>query len=516
MSDVMADNVPTICIEPKMGDPVLITSSHDLKLEASETSSIVDSSITSEDSEYDISMEKSSMQLLESKIAYIKHTTKVDHVNRALYHSILFTIVIYLLTFVIALVVLSTLPKPSSYIQFSDKLLEQGKDIYEAIYAVEANLIEYYSEDILTALTSNHITQHYWPCTFGPDYTFAVLNVSNLPTGEIKTLTQCTFITKNGFKDRLKPSSDSLLALQSWITQNYPLIRRKGDIFDKEFTAPFTYYEFYGVDVIVNQTIPNWNDFISSKITDAVSKLSYNHDFFELVAQLDFAFISKNRKIADQRISTIQQSLFDQIRYNRMQELIIHLIFSILLFVFPLALGMLLILPSIQKLQAERLTLIKLLLLVPKSLVWDLVYVTYKENGEGDDQDADENQSLEAAQKLALNKAKARLMKTDDVIEVIDDSQKRLLILLSMVFFSIAIPVIAHCGWRYADNKAADITLSRYGDIITLYNSFHALRQEGIVLFLPKAVTPTSFKPYWDDILPASEEFKKLSDAVNI
>lgn len=504
--------VPTeASIQRKQSKVVADSASEDSHLldEDDDTSSDIDS-----DDEFKI--DQSAIEALESKITYIKNCTKVDTINRSFSKAILFTIGTYLSSFIIALIVLSSLPQASTYIEFSDKLLEQGKEIYNAVYVIQAHLIEHYSTDILNVVTSDYKSQNFWPCHLGhkePLYNYTVLNETNLSTGEVRFLRKCTFITKNAYKDSIGPMAVRLIALQGVITDRYTQFRRRDDILDKTYAMPFIYYEYYGPTQIYNQTIPNWSDFVSSKIIDAVSKLAVNHDFRLLVTQLDFFFMTKNRKIMGDGIKRLQAAVFEQILANRNQELIIHLVFSIIFVLLPFILVLFWIMPATRKLQKERLLLMKMILLLRKSLVWDFVYVTYAEKEDGEEED--QSQEKTEAQKLALSKAKARQMKTDDVIEVIDDNKRKLSISFFVILLSISIPVVVHCAWRYSDNQLGASRVDDYVDILTVYDSFHALRAEGIMMFLPKSVAPTIYKPYFGEIKDSAETMARLTDDVS-
>jgi hypothetical protein len=417
----------------------------------------------------------------------------------------------------VALIVFSSLPKPAPYIEFSDKLLEQGRDIFDAIYYVNSLFLEQESDVILEKLTSSHVSQNYWPCTFGEEYEYDELNEADAPTGTKIKLKRCAFVEKRDFAEKLTEVVRNLEEIQNWLTQSYLKIRRENDILDTKLTASLDYYEFHGVNDSVTTKAPTWADFVSSKINDAISKLSTQHDFKNnLAAQLDFMFVAKNRKIIEDKIKSLQEKIFEQLTANRNQELIAHLVFSIILVLLPVLLMVGFIMPALRALHQERIQLLKLLLLVPKSLVWDFVYITYKEKEENEEDGEEGNQSMTATEKLALSKAKQRKMKTEDVVDIVDDNKSKIVIYLSILLFSISIPLIAHCAWRYTDNISASANIGRYTDVLKLYYSFSALREESIGIYSPSQVAPDLFAPYFGDVKHAAEEIKEKTNEVMI
>ena len=477
-------------------------------------SSVDESSSSDEDSDEETSVDKSLVKSIESKLAYIKNTTKIDGINRSFMNSVFITLVIYISTFVIALISLNALPKFDGYLVFSELLLDQGREIYDAIYSADVVLLEEISNDILSNMTQSHISQNYWPCTFGEEYEFAIKSETNIDTGAKKTLQKCTFAEKAHYSEHLVEVAKTLEKTQGVLTEFYAKIRRENDILDSQYTASFDYFEFYGIDRLVTHKSPNWADFVSSKVVDAVGKLSKKHDVKDIASQLDFLFLAKNRHIIDEQIKSLQGIIFDQVISNQNLELIIHLVFAIILIILPFILVGFFILPAIKKLQGERSNILKLLLLVPKSLIWDFVYVTYKEKEEGEDADEEDSRELSDAQKLALSKAKSRKMKTDDAIEVINDSKVRLLVITFAALLSVALPIIVHCAWRYTDNQTSQLTIERYRDILVLYSLFSSLRFESIPIWHPSQNAPPVFAPVWDDYKTASDRIAEKADEV--
>lgn len=173
-----------------------------------------------------------------------------------------------------------------------------------------------------------------------------------------------------------------------------------------------------------------------------------------------------------ERLYEVQNAVFARIRTIIAAEVLAHLLLCVILTVGSAILFATVFMPNIRNIQTERILVLKLMLLVPKSVVWDFVYTIYRDSEEEDEDAVDEDDDgisrTGQAAKDAM-KAKALKLKSEDQVEILNENKHGLLYFFGLGLASICLPLIVHVAWRYSFNAAWSTKLYYYYDIITLY-----------------------------------------------
>jgi hypothetical protein len=163
-----------------------------------------------------------------------------------------------------------------------------------------------------------------------------------------------------------------------------------------------------------------------------------------------------------------------------------HLAITLLLIILTGGSFFLLLVPRIRQVQSDRLLVLKLLLLVPKSVVWDFVYRIYRDDSEDElnDDDLDDGKSRadgnEEANKL---KAKALRLHSEESVEIVQDNIYGLYLFFGLLMFSLVIPSIVHVAWKYSFNTLWIEHLDMYKNTVLLYSTLNSLGWRAVGLW---------------------------------
>ena len=452
---------------------------------------------------------------LEDKLRNIKDTSKVDPTNQKLGIALNLTLGSYVTLLIVALIILVALAKPEALFEFGDHLNEQATLLNDVINTARILYLKQHAVKLTTALTSKNATQNYWPCTWdSKNFVFNQLDVNNVATGVNKTLKPCPFTLKYDSVKQLEKYTSRLHKSQEWFTNAYSSLRVEGDVLDQVYNAEFHYYEFdKGADAQPSfPTAATWPDFIGSKVIDSVDKLSAHHDITESESRLDWQFIVYNRDVMTSRLTALQYAVYDKVTELLNTEATIHLIFTILTLGLCGFSFFVLLVPRIRNIQAERLLLLKLLLLVPKSLVWDFVNRIYKDTEEDKDE-LDDGQSGTTGKSEAL-KAKAMKRITKESVDIVNDNAWALYLFFGIGLLSISIPLIVHVAWRYSFNTMWADQLHDYTDVLGLYTEINALLWRSTGLWALTTFVEDKDKRFWANISYTSSRLSYSADKV--
>ena len=434
------------------------------------------SSSSSEDEE-----EKENLALnaeVEDKLSKLRLVEKENNSTRKLGCVLVFTFAALFCTFLAGLISANVAPHPKSLYIFLDKLSKQSVVINSIIFAVRLGIFEEEAMEIVANFTNTPGSEEFWECSLGEPYT----------TKGGKTVPLCPFVKKFSVKGELVDALPKLIESQNWFVENYPKIRADGDVLDVIFTAqvPVKSYENGMMGLPTTRTYASWADLIGAGLFDAVSKLSINpvFDGSELAPRLDFQFIQGNRNAILSRLAEIQEGAFSKIESLLATEALIHLVIMIISIVIVGSSFFIFMIPAIRQVMADRILILKLLLLVPKSVVWDFVYTIYRDDSEDEENLVDgEVGDTEKAREEA--KAKAMKLRSEDAVDIIADNAYQLYIFYGVGMFTVILPVLIHVIWRYTFNAAYSEELYTYHEVSFLYTTVNSLLWRAVGLLAP-------------------------------
>lgn len=430
----------------------------------------------SSDSDSDDGSETSEAEIaalgIETKLKDIKESDVEDRSVARLGQALLYSLGFFVAVLIVALVSSNTIPNPIQYFTFLDELIIQSNLLNDVIFITRLMYYQQNNKDILDKITSSPASKDYWPCSLKGTY-----------TNNSVTLEQCDFAYKFYPVKKLKAEIHELQEAQHWFTSNYISLRTEGDELDKVYNGPFEYNEYdKGVKAPPSKhEVSNWPDF-HSKVLDAIDKLTQNsveHKINEdIESRLDYLFIQDNRNVMLDRLVLIQDSLFARVRSILAEEVLLHLILAIIFTVGAVAIFFLVFVPRIREIQNDRILILKLMLLVPKSVVWDFVYTIYRDTDEDEenmeDEMMDEDGNTGKAAKDAV-KAKALKMRSEEPVDIINDNVYGLYYFFGIGIASLCLPLIVHLAWRYTFNTMWSTELYFFYDVVTLFTYTNSL-----------------------------------------
>ena len=424
-----------------------------------------ESEYSSEDEEEDVVAANAG---LESKLLFIRETEQEDPSMRRFKVTLNFTFAILIALMSCALIASNVLTNPLKHFEFLDHLDDQAILINDIIGTTRNMFFEQLSDSIIANFTNTTGAHRFWPCALGQPYT---------PPGQ-ETLETCEFMTNFDPVERLRSETERLYEAQKWLANNYPLIRSPGDQIDEIYNHPFTYSEYTNGPFApaTSAQISGWVDFVGTKVLDAISKL-ISQPIIDGTAQsrLDFAFIQTNRNLMVSKIQALQSATVQRMGDIITVEASLHLAITLILIGLLAISFFVFMIPRIRQIQSDRLLVLKLLLLIPKSVVWDFVYRIYRDDSEDDmNEDADGSRELDGNEQNE-QKAKALRLHSEESVEIINDNAYGLYLFFGLLMLSITLPSIVHVAWKYSFNTTFRTNLENYQSALLLLSSFNSL-----------------------------------------
>jgi hypothetical protein len=484
-----------------------VTQSGNIAQDIDEDSEVTSSSDSDESEEDDMAAG------VDTKLRAIKDSEVEDPSIFRLGRLLNFTFVFFFVTLISAFIASNTVQNPFQHFVFLDELAQEALLINEIIFSAKMMYLQQVNNRILTEkIIPANASNPFWECSLNKDY----VRPNGLPV-----LKECEFSKKFNYTKYMSEFLGDLKEAQLWFTNNYLSIRSPGDELDSVYANPFQFKEYTsgkgGPATLIEA--PTWADFVA-KIIDAVEKITTQPDLVNNTeSRLDYQFIESNREIAVDRLEEIKDALFEKVRSILRTEVLVHLIFAIIFVVGAGSLFFFVYIPNIRQIQAERLLILKLLLLVPKSVVWDFVYMIYRdaededEEGLEDDFDEDGKSRTGQAAKDAA-KAKAMKMKSEESVEILNDNAYGLYLFYGIGLFSIVVPLIIHVAWRYAFNAEWFVNLYYYYDTVSLFTSINALLWRSAALWYPTEYALTEDIPYTLPLRNATMDIRYSADKV--
>ena len=467
------------------------------------------SSSSSSDDEEDNETENTEIQVLkeglDNKITKIRKSKEPIPSQKRLAFTLNLGLASLVLISVVALIASNVLATPVAYFKFGDELNIESNVLNNVINLARMMYLQEHADDILE---SKNTISTYWPCTWGE------------PTkAPLPVLKKCEFSGALHPKEDLQAYAEHLSEAQHWFAENYPKIRQAGDTLDKVYNTPFDYNEYSGAqtDPANLTTIPTWTDFIGSKLLDALEQLAEDPNIVPgQPGRYDWQFIIANRDIMANQIKAIQDATYKRAEEVLVTEATMHLALTIITIVIAATIFWGFLLQRIKEIQTDRLVILKLLLLIPRAMVWNFVSQVYRDQDDDDDDDDDATTTDNNAKSQTTMGASKSIhkLKSDETIEVLQDDVYKLYLFFGLLIFSITIPPIVHVAWRYSFNADWGLSLDHYVDVVTFYTTINSLLWRATGLWALKDFVPTNDKPFWLDLETAKSRLKTTKDTV--
>lgn len=442
---------------------------------------------------------------MEHKLAKLKTADKEMVSTRRLSYVLFGTFVILIGALVAGLISANISQSPEPLFAFLDQLSLQSTIINRAIFSLRLGRYIEEASFISSNISNTPGSEGFWECSLGDAYNYtkgsATVNVAT-----------CPFVYKFDLKTNLENMIQDLIDSQNWFTTNYPNIRKAGDALDKVFTAKLSYNSFENGWMAdpVTRDYASWTDFIGAGFFDAISKLAQNPilDGSDQSSRLDFQFMQENRQLFIDRIAAIQESVFTKIADLLATEALIHLLILLIVIVAVGVSFVVFLIPVIRIVMTERLVILKLLLLVPKHLIYDFVFTIYRD--ESDDDQLLVSEGVGDSEKAREDaKAKALKLRSEEVVDIVNDNVYQLYTFFGVGLASIVLPLLIHVIWRYGFNTSYQKELDSYYDASFLFTSTNSLLWRATGLLAPCPFRLASDQRFCSQMVSASEDLNE-------
>lgn len=440
------------------------------------------------------------LEELSKKVKNIKTSQAEDPINKKLRIGLNIVAAIYICLLTVAIITFNLLEKPFDLYIFGDEVNIQGTYLNDLIYIARVTYLQTHSDEVLQLLTADYETQDYWPCTWGSKpYTFNRLGPNNVATGVMTTIPTCVFSEKLNATYSMEKYVKELKHAQEWFSVKYPTIRVEGDILDSVYNSPFDYYEFDNGTANPPSTheVSTWADFIGSKVIDAADKLIKSPNITSGESRLDWQFIIYNRDIMTGRINSLQKAVYGKIEYLMGVELIAHLVFTVATLLSFAAAFYFILYFRIQGIQRDRVSLLKLLLLIPKTTIFEFVSTIYRDQEEEDDDGMEDGKSTASGSRKTDILKRLKKMHSDEVVDVKVDNSYGLYIFFGVGLLSVSLPLVAHVIYRFVFNANYAYELHQYMDVLELFADIHSLLWRSTGLWAIRGYVPTRDMRFW-------------------
>ena len=269
---------------------------------------IEEESVSTSDSESEEEDDAVDHQAIDAKLKYIKESEAEDLSSVALAAALKYSMIAYVLIYIVALIVFNVLPNPANYMTLTDELVEISAIMGDAVAATRQLQLQQQA----AILSSGY------NCSW---------NSSSV------TPPPCSFASKNNVTAELLHADLEMNKLSSWFTNNYVKLRTPGDEVDSVYSSPLGYYDFVAANpnVPVYQVASNWAEFTNAKLRSYLKTLAGNNDLSNPASKLAWNFIIYNRELFYQSTYDIIHKVPYKIQSLLNLELIIHLIFTLIL-----------------------------------------------------------------------------------------------------------------------------------------------------------------------------------------
>jgi hypothetical protein len=301
------------------------------------------------------------------------------------------------------------------------------------------------------------------------------------------------------------------------LESSYATIRKPGDIFDTIIQGPFTVNQFVNGSTQINTTITLqtfWN--VLGTLADSTATLAQNMDL-EPHSTRAFNFIMANRNSLVGFIKDMASLIPGQSKQSINNTMVFHLIMAIVSVAIGVVAFVFLLVPRIRLVQSDREKILRLLLLMPKANVYDLVhrvYTTVDEEDEDEKKKKDEDDEEEEEEEE----------EDDDVdggdsqeIAVIADRSVGIYAMFACGLAALTIPLIAHAIFRYADDQYNLTTVELLEDLTILYSDILVISWQLYAGILKCSTADAIFcyYPYYKAVDNFEKYVKEMEHAYN-
>jgi hypothetical protein len=243
---------------------------------------------------------------IDSKLRYIKESDAQDRNSMALKKALDYSMVFFGLILIAALIVFNVLPKPTNYLTMMQQFMLNTKAIADVVAAARQLQLQQYAAALGTS----------YPCTWSS-------SVSNPPV--------CAWVNNNNASADLIAIDASLSTISSWFTNNYASLKTSGDAIDAVYSASHYYYDFTSANpnTPILSTAASWQELTNSKLRPYVATLMTTNTISS--SKQAWNFIIYNRFLLDAYSLELMNTIPSKVQSMMAQELIIHLIFTLIL-----------------------------------------------------------------------------------------------------------------------------------------------------------------------------------------
>ena len=441
------------------------------------------------------------MRAFDEKFKFIKNCPKED--PSLARFSLLLNVIWagFMVIFVLGIALINGLPSPAPYYEVLKNVLQMNVELNGQVF-----LARYLYLDEKPEYNSG-------PCLFSGNPSAAA---SHSTSGTGSTLHKraptksCEFILageNKSYEHHVMPPLNHLLDERIHLfvetteefESNYAKIRRKDDI-DTFIQGQYDIRQFVSAnpDIATDfelSTLPN----LFAQVLDAGLVLD-KHKEINSKSVRAYNFLTANRNRFSGYIDQLRDLIPKAIKKSVDSVAVFHLILTILACVLAVASIAFIVIPRLREIQTDREKILRLIVLLPKSIIYDLVYNVYaevdltktEEELQREEEFAAQKREEENRSRGTISKASdgqtesesgdqdyeeedaasAAVIDTSD-ITVIPDRSLKLILIFSLGLSSLTIPLIVHLIWRYTFNT----TLYNLVDLNSAVGDLHAKTQ---------------------------------------
>jgi hypothetical protein len=394
-----------------------------------------------------------------SKLKSIKNSTKEDPSNAQLGSILNWILAGYVIFFGIGLVVTNSLPTAVPYYELLNVLLDINVVINELIYA--GRTLEFQEKPetnlLFCSFTRADTSKPFCPWLEAAEDARKppILDKAALPNYPV-------MMQFPQYEEELKEKIHE-------VETAYKTIRKPGDLFDTIIQGEYKIYQFVNGSETVNTTISLytfWN--LMGTLSDNAAILAENLDLAEH-SHRAWNFLIANRNKMTTAIKDLAVLIPGQSKTAINNTMIFHLIMAIVSVAIGVVVFFLLLVPRIRIIQADREKILRLLLLMPKSNVYDLVHRVYtsaddeeddvkKQKGEDEDDESEEEEEADEGVDGETQE-----------ITVVADRSIGIYAVFAVGLATLTVPIIAHAVYRFTQDQIDLNTVDLIQDLTTLY-----------------------------------------------
>jgi hypothetical protein len=415
-----------------------------------------------------------------SKLKDLKNSNKEDPSSTLLAKVLNFIFAGYVIFFIIGIIVSNLLPDPIPYYVLLTEIISLDMVVNQAVTAATILWIDEHPDDVTsycgwTVKGAADKGKPLCPWINASIQTRAGLGDVNTYELVYSKITDDNKRTQHPIEAMLPIYAHEVQTATKRLEKKYATIRREGDVFDKLIQGPFEMFQFVNgtVSMPTNVTLTTlWN--VMGTFSDAMGALAN-----ELEITTDnrraWQFVMANRY----RITEIFKLLADMIPGQAtaliQNNIVYHFVMAALSIVFGVLLYIFVIIPRLRVIQIDREKILRLILLVPKENIYDLVYNVYTA---GDEEEEEDNKKSEDEDDEGSDDEESKVDEeagdTQDVV-IIADRGIKLYAGYGLGFATLTIPVIFFAIFRFVRSGWCFMMVGLLNNLTVLYHDMETL-----------------------------------------